>query len=217
MHISPASNKGWFISFEGGEGSGKSTQLKLLTTAFEKSGLPFISTREPGGSQGAEKIRSLLVTGETDAWDPLTETLLFNAARADHINRLIAPAIAEGKTIICDRFFDSTLVYQGIGKGLGTEYIKNLHHMVFGNFMPDLTIMLDISPEEGLKRAGARQGDENRFEQLDIDFHNKIRAGFLNIAAREKERCVVIDATQEAAVLHKQIVGIINSRCGIVL
>lgn len=208
---------GQFISFEGGEGSGKSTQLKLLASAFEKAGLPFVSTREPGGSSGAEKIRSLLVSGETDAWDSLTETLLFNAARADHINRLITPALIEGKTVICDRFIDSTLVYQGIGKGLGKSYIKDLHQMIFGNFMPNLTIMLDISPEEGLRRAGMRNHDENRFEQLDIEFHRKIRAGFIEIATQEVERCVVLDATQEASVLHAQIVETIRLRCEIAL
>lgn len=208
---------GQFISFEGGEGSGKSTQLKLLNAAFEKSGLPYVSTREPGGSAGAERIRALLVSGETDSWDALTETLLFIAARADHVNRLVTPALTEGKTVICDRFFDSTLVYQGIGKGLGEAYIKSLHNIVFGNFMPDLTIMLDISPEDGLARAGARPGGENRFEQLDIEFHRKIRAGFLAVAKRDSKRCVVLDATQEAAVLHQQIVEVINIRCGISL
>jgi dTMP kinase len=208
---------GQFISFEGGEGSGKSTQLKLLTSAFEKSGLPFISTREPGGSKGAEKIRSLLVSGEVDSWDSLTETLLFNAARCDHIGRVVKPAISQGKTVICDRFLDSTLVYQGIGKGLGTAYIKSLHHMIFGNFMPNLTIILDISPEDGLKRAGGRNHDENRFEKLDIEFHRRIRAGFLDIANKEPERCVVLDATQEAETIHRQIVATINTHCGIML
>lgn len=208
---------GQFISFEGGEGSGKSTQLKLLNSAFENAGLPFISTREPGGAEGAERIRSLLVSGEVDAWDCLTETLLFNAARCDHINRVISPALATGKTVICDRFFDSTLVYQGIGKRLGESYIKSLHHMIFGNFMPNLTIMLDISPEKGLARASGRSGDENRFEKLDIEFHQKIRVGFLAIAKNEPERCVVLDATQEENILHQQIVETIRIKCGISL
>lgn len=206
---------GRFISFEGGEGSGKSTQLCLLASAFEKSGLPFLSTREPGGSDGAEKIRSLLVSGEVDSWDPLTETILFNAARADHINKLIKPAIVQGKTVICDRFLDSTIVYQGIGKGLGTDYIKNLHNMLFGNFMPDLTIILDIKPEDGLARAEKRSDNENRFEKLNIEFHKKIRAGFLKIAEMEEGRCVVLDANQDADKLHKQIIETIRARCGI--
>lgn len=206
---------GKFISFEGGEGSGKSTQLRLLALAFEKSGLPFLATREPGGSAGAEKIRSLLVSGEVDSWDALTETLLFNAARADHINKLIKPAMMQRKTVICDRFLDSTIVYQGIGKGLGTDYIKSLHHMLFGNFMPDLTIILDIKPEDGLARAAKRSDNENRFEQLDIEFHQKIRAGFLKIAEMETQRCVVFDANQDTDKIHKQIIETIKTRCGI--
>jgi dTMP kinase len=217
MRTSAASDKGYFITFEGGEGSGKSTQLKLLNAVFEKSGLPFIATREPGGSPGAEKIRSLLVSGDVDSWDPLTETLLFMAARADHINKLVKPAISMGKTVICDRFFDSTLVYQGIGKGLGTEYIKNLHQIVFGDFMPDLTIILDIDPETGLKRAGERRGNENRFEQLDIGFHQKIREGFLQIAKNEPARCTLLDATKDADILHIHIKEIIAEKCGVML
>jgi len=217
MHISAASKKGYFITFEGGEGSGKSTQLKLLSTYFEKSGLPFIATREPGGSENAEKIRSLLVSGAVDSWNPVTETLLFTAARSDHLNRIVKPAITEGKIVICDRFFDSTLVYQGIGKGIGEIYIKSLHNMVFGNFMPDLTVILDIAPEIGLKRADARRGNENRFEQLDIKFHQNIREGFLQIAQNEMERCVVLDATKDTETLHKQIVGIIKEKCGVSL
>lgn len=208
---------GKFISFEGGEGSGKSTQLRLLVVAFEKSGLPFLATREPGGSAGAEKIRSLLVSGEVDSWDALTETILFNAARADHINKLVKPALAQGKTVICDRFLDSTIVYQGIGKGLGTDYIKNLHHMLFGNFMPDLTIILDIKPEDGLARASKRVSDENRFEKHNIEFHQKIRAGFLKIAEMEQGRCVVLDANQDVEKLHKQIIETISSRLRIAL
>lgn len=206
-----------FISFEGGEGSGKSTQLKLLAESFKKAGLPFITTREPGGSPGGERIRSLLVSGDVDSWNPLSETLLFNAARADHIQRLIAPALANGKTVICDRFIDSTIVYQGIGKGLGTAYIKSLHHMLFGNFMPNLTIMLDIAPEVGIRRALACSGEETRFEGLDIEFHRRIRAGFQAIAESEPERCVIINAAQEADAIHRQITETIRIRCGIAL
>ena len=208
---------GKFISFEGGEGSGKSTQLKMLSAAFEAAKLPFISTREPGGTPSAERIRGLLVSGAVDAWGALAETLLFQAARAEHIEKLIIPALTTGKTVICDRFVDSTIVYQGIGKGLGVEYIKNLHQMVFGDFMPKLTILLDIDPSEGLARAGARNGDENRFERLDISFHKKIRAGFLEIAKNEPQRCVVLDAGQSVDELHKKIIGTIHERIGVFL
>jgi dTMP kinase len=206
-----------FISFEGGEGSGKSTQLKLLAESFKKAGLPFITTREPGGSPGGEHIRALLVSGDIDSWNPLSETLLFNAARADHIQRLINPALASGKTVICDRFIDSTIVYQGIGKGLGEGYIKSLHHLLFGNFMPNLTIMLDIDPEEGIRRALACSGDETRFEGLDIEFHKRIRAGFQAIAKNEPERCVMLNAAQDVNSLHGQIIETIRARCGIAL
>lgn len=208
---------GHFISVEGGEGSGKSTQLKLLASAFEKAGKPFVSTREPGGSPGAERVRSLLVSGDADAWDVEAELLLFYAARLDHVTRLIKPALAEGKTVICDRFVDSTLVYQGIGKGLSQAYIKNLHHLTLGNFMPDLTIILDIDPNEGLKRAGARKNNETRFEGMELDFHHRIRAGFLGIARNEPQRCVVLNAAQEQDTLHEQILNIIRERLGIVL
>lgn len=206
---------GQFITFEGGEGSGKSTQLKLLSEAFAKAKLPHVVTREPGGTPGAEQIRNLLVSGKVDAWDPVTETLLFYAARLDHVNRLIKPAIADGKTVICDRFADSTLVYQGVGKGLSEEYVQTLHRVTLGSFMPDLTIILDIYPVEGLKRAGARKGMETRFEEMEIDFHHKIRAGFLSIAAREPGRCVVLDAAQEQQALHAQVVSSIVQRLGI--
>jgi len=207
--------RGHFISVEGGEGSGKSTQLKLLTAAFEKSGLPFVATREPGGVPSAERIRAMLVSGDGDAWGHLGETLLFQAARAEHIEKLINPALAAGKTIICDRFLDSTIVYQGIAKGLGAEYIKNMHHLFFGNFMPDLTIILDIEPEKGLARAGSRNDGENRFEGLDIEFHQRIRHGFLDIAKCEPQRCVVLDAGQDVAKLHAQIIVVVREHLGV--
>jgi len=201
---------GKFITFEGGEGSGKSTQIALLAKAFAASGIPYVQTREPGGSAGAEQLRTLLVSGEKDAWDAETETLLFYAARLDHVNKLIKPALAEGKTVICDRFADSTLVYQGIGKGLSEEYVRMLHRLTLGNFQPDLTIILDIDPAIGLKRAAARRGTETRFESMDIDFHHCIRAGFLSIAEREPNRCVVVDAVLNIFDLHEKIMFIIN-------
>ena len=209
------SGTGKFITFEGGEGSGKSTQLQLLGKAFAAAGLPHVITREPGGSPGAETIRKLLVSGEADAWDAETETLLFYAARLDHVNRLIKPALAEGKIVLCDRFADSTIVYQGIGKELSQDYIEMLHRLTLGNFMPDLTIILDIDPAIGLKRAAARRGNETRFESLGLDFHQRIRAGFLAIAKCEPERCVVIDAAQEKEAVQKQIIETIHQRCGL--
>lgn len=208
---------GKFISFEGGEGSGKSTQLKLLISAFEKSSLPFVATREPGGTPAAERVRDMLVTGDGDDWGDLGETLLFQAARAEHLQKLVLPALSAGKTVICDRFLDSTIVYQGIVKGLGEEYIKSLHRFIFGNFHPHLTIILDIEAEKGLARAGARGNAENRFEGLDIEFHRRVREGFLKIAGQERGRCVVLNAGQEAEKLHRQVADTIRDRLGLAL
>lgn len=204
-----------FITFEGGEGSGKSTQLTLLAEALEKSGIPCIKTREPGGSKSAERIRALLVEGAADAWGTEAETLLFYAARLDHVDRLIKPALAAGKTVLCDRFADSTLVYQGIGKGLSEEHIRALHHLTLGNFAPDLTIILDIDPAIGLKRAHARRGSETRFETLGLEFHQKIRAGFLDIARRDPERCIVVDASGTPEKVHEQVIEIVQGKLGL--
>ncbi len=198
-------SRGKFITLEGGEGSGKSTQIALLKTALEKANIPHILTREPGGEAGAEAIRALLVTGDKNRWEPLTETLLFAAARVQHVARLIAPALAEGKLVLCDRFADSTRVYQGIGKGISSEYISALHAMTLGNLMPDMTFILDIDPAIGLARALVRAGNETRFEGMELEFHAAVRAGFLGIARAEPARCQVVDATQSAEAVHAQI------------
>lgn len=206
-----------FITLEGGEGSGKSTQLELLFGAFNAAKIPCIKTREPGGSPGAEHIRNLLVNGDAASWDPAAETLLFYAARLDHVNRLIKPALAEGKHVLCDRFADSTLVYQGISKGLSETYIRMLHQLTLGNFAPMLTIILDIDPSIGLERAKKRGSHEARFEGMELDFHRSIRAGFLSIAGREPQRCIVLDASKEKTALHAVIVAAVKSRLGIAL
>lgn len=206
---------GKFITFEGGEGSGKSTQLSLLFNAIKSTDFPCIKTREPGGSAGAESIRSLLLSGHADKWDPTAETLLFYAARLDHVNQLIKPALQQGTLVLCDRFADSTMVYQGIGKGLREEFIQNLHQLVLSSFKPDLTLILDIDPSIGLKRALSRSGDETRFESMNMDFHLAVRAGFLSIAQREPERCVVIDASGDAKDIQKNIIAVINQRIGL--
>lgn len=208
---------GRFITFEGGEGSGKSTQLALLERAFAAKGLPCLKTREPGGSPGGEQIRALLVSGAADSWEPLVETLLFYAARLDHVHRLIKPALARGEFVLCDRFADSTLVYQGIGKGLSEEYIASLHRLTLGPFAPDLTLVFDIDPGAGLKRAAGRSGDETRFESMDFDFHQSVRAGFLSIAAREPERCAVIDASGTPPQVHAAVITLLNRRLGLTL
>ena len=208
---------GSFISFEGGEGSGKSTQSQLLCKAFAVASIGFVATREPGGSHGAERIRQLLVTGDADSWDADTETLLFYAARLDHVNRLVRPALAQGRHVVSDRFADSTRVYQGIGKGISPQFIGMLHHLVLGKCMPDLTLLFDIDPAQGLARAQARKGDETRFESMDMDFHHAVRAGFLTIAKQEPGRVVVLDAAQDKMALHKQVVEVVNKRLGLSL
>jgi dTMP kinase len=204
-----------FITFEGGEGGGKSTQSKLLVQAFEKSGLPIIHTREPGGTTGAEDIRQLLVTGEVAKWDATTETLLHLAARKDHINKLILPALQSGKYVISDRFSDSTMSYQGYGHGLGRAIIEQLQNLAIGNFKPDLTIILDIPIDTGITRANSRGDKENRYEKMGKDFHARVREGFLEIAKLEPERCVLINAGDTIENIHRQIVECVNERLGL--
>lgn len=208
---------GHFITLEGGEGSGKSTLIRALSQRFERANLPAITTREPGGTTGAESIRQLLVEGDAGRWDAMTETVLFMAARIDHVRKKITPALRAGTHVLCDRFADSTLVYQGIGKELGEEFITGLHRFTLGDFAPHLTLILDIPPEQGLARAASRQGGEARFEGMDIEFHQKVREGFLSIAAREPLRCVVIDALLSPEALLERAVSQLNSRLGLAL
>lgn len=188
--------RGRFITFEGGEGGGKSTQVRALTDRLAGEGVDVVATREPGGSVGAESIRDLLVTGAADRWSPVTETLLMYAARRDHIERVIAPALARGAWVVCDRFADSTRAYQGAGGGTAPGLISALETHVLGEMRPDLTLILDLPVEEGLRRAHRRAGDETRFESKGAAFHEKLRQGFLAIADAEPDRCVVVDAAR---------------------
>ena len=207
--------RGRFISFEGGEGSGKSTQLKHLNAALEQCGLTTVVTREPGGTEGAEAIRRLLVEGEPNRWDPETEMLLHVAARRDHMARLIAPALARGEWVLCDRFADSTMAYQGFGHGLDQDMIRSVQVASLPNIRPDLTIILDIPVDIGLARAGARRGDEDRYEKMDITFHERIRQGFLSIAETEPERCVLIDATSSMEQVTGAVIETVCNRYGL--
>jgi dTMP kinase len=204
--------RGKFISFEGGEGAGKSTQAKLLRVSLESRGRRVLLTREPGGSPGAEEIRKLLVEGDRDRWTPLAETLLFLAARADHVARAIEPALNAGTWVISDRFADSTFVYQGIARGLGIQTVRRLQEAAIGDFAPDLTIILDLDPSIGLKRAGKRGGSENRFEQFDSEFHAKLRGGFREIAASEARRCALIPAAGTSEDIAGEIWGVVEER-----
>jgi dTMP kinase len=203
-----------FITFEGGEGAGKSTQVGRLREAIERSGVPVIATREPGGSPGAEEIRRLLVDGEPDRWDAATEALLHFAARRDHLVRTILPALEAGTWVVSDRFADSTMAYQGYGHGLDREALGRLYRTAVGDFAPDLTVILDIPVADGLARARAR-GGPNRYERMNRDFHERLRAGFLEIAGGEPERCVVIDGARDADSVHADVMAALRERVGL--
>lgn len=207
---------GKFITVEGGEGAGKSTQVRRLVEALGRTGIDALATREPGGSSGAEAIRGLLLNGETERWDAIGETLLFFAARRDHINRTIRPGLNVGKWIVCDRFTDSTTAYQGYGRGLPLGDLATLQRLALGHFAPDLTLILDLPVTEGLARA-ARRSAADRFERLDRAFHQRLRDGFLAIAKAEPARCAVIDAAAEVDTVHQAIVAVVAKRLGIVL
>lgn len=187
---------GRFITFEGGEGAGKSTQVKRLAQRLCDRGEVAITTREPGGSEGAESIRRLLVEGSADRWDGLTETLLHYAARRDHLRQTIWPALERGEWVICDRFNDSTRAYQGYGHGLPQSDLAHLYGLVSCGTQPDLTIVLDLPVVDGLRRAGVRGGGEDRYEGMELTFHERLRQGFLDIAAEEPRRCRVVSANQ---------------------
>jgi dTMP kinase len=186
--------RGCFITFEGGEGAGKSTQIRRLAERLRADARDVVLTREPGGSPGAESIRELLLNGAVDRWSPLTEALLMNAARRDHIERVIAPALARGAVVLCDRFADSTRAYQGAGGAVDPNVIAQLEAAVVGEMRPDLTLIFDLPVAEGLRRALSRNGGEERFEAKGEAFHERLRAAYLDIARSEPDRCVVIDA-----------------------
>ncbi|MBQ9739277.1 MAG: dTMP kinase [Alphaproteobacteria bacterium] len=202
--------KGYFITFEGGEGCGKSTQIKLFTEYLQKKGIPCLLTREPGGSQGAEEIRALLLKGDTSKWDKITEILLFSAARRDHLVKKIWPTLEQGTTVISDRFADSTMAYQGYGYGINEasiQMVNDTYKMIAGDFEPDLTFILDIAPEVGINRSMARSGnDEQRFEHMDLTFHHNLRNGFLKIASQNPKRYAVIDASGSIDQVHQEII-----------
>ena len=191
-------SRGRFISLEGGEGAGKSTQAKRLAAKLAEHGIEAVLTREPGGTPGAEAVRGLLVSGETGRWDALTETLLHFAARREHVEKTVKPALARGVWVITDRFADSTMAYQGYAGGAGREAVAALYKLVLGDFRPDLTLILDVPVELGLKRAKARMhgqaAAEDRYERMGEAFHQTLRAAFHEIAVQEPERCRIIDA-----------------------
>jgi dTMP kinase len=209
--------RGRFITFEGGEGGGKSTQAQRLAQALTQAGVAVALTREPGGAPGAEEIRKLVVEGAPERWDALTEALLLTAARREHVVRTIEPALAAGRWVISDRFADSTLAYQGYGRGIDRAAIEALRQLAIGTLTPDLTLILDLPVELGLARAHQRRGHELRFEAMDRDFHARLRQGFLAIAAAEPTRCVVIDATAPVEAVTRAVIAAAAERLGVTL
>lgn len=211
--------KGLFITFEGGEGAGKTTQARKLKEYLEGEGFEVVLTREPGGTPEAEKIRDLLVQRDSGNWTPMAECVLFFAARQMHIETLIKPALADGKIVICDRFTDSTRAYQGYGRGFDLKAIESLNDIVIGKFQPDLTLIFDLPVEDGLQRslsqkakASGLESTEDKFEKLDHDFHERMRQGYLEIARQNSERCVIIDASRLPDDIFPEISAILRKR-----
>ncbi len=210
--------RGQFITFEGGEGAGKSTQIKRLADYLRKCGVEVVTTREPGGSPGAEAVRHVLLSGAAEALGPEAEAILFAAARADHVAQTIEPALHDGKWVLCDRFIDSTRVYQG-ESGVEPAMLDKLEDVAVGRLMPDLTIIVDVPPKLGLARIAGRDEDsggaeQDRFERETLEVHTSRRKRFLDIADREPERCVVIDGSRRQDLVHADIVETVEGRLG---
>ena len=201
---------GIFITFEGIDGSGKSTQAKALASTLKKNGVDYILTREPGGSSGAEIIRKLLVEGDPSKWSPETEMLLFTAARRDHLEKTIEPNLREGKIVISDRYVDSTRVYQGVTRGDLRQTVDKLHNLMVST-EPDLTFIIDMDPQEALYRGLARNSGEDRFEDFGLEFQLKLRNGFLDLKNSFTERCHIIDGSKTSQQISLEIFNIVNN------
>jgi dTMP kinase len=207
--------RGHFITFEGGEGVGKSTQVRLLATSLEQRGIDVVVTREPGGSPGAEALREVLLSGAAKAYGSFAETLLLAAARDDHLEVTIRPSLQAGRWVLCDRFTDSTRAYQGVLGDVDPALIRAIERVVVADTRPDLTFVLDLPAEEGLRRAKARGGASDRFEGETIEFHERLREAFLAIARREPARCIVVDAHREADIVAIDILKAVEERFGL--
>jgi dTMP kinase len=208
-----------FITFEGGEGVGKSTQVRRLITRLNRNSISAIRTREPGGTPKAEAIRAFILQGRSEAWGPGAEAVLFAAARLDHVNQLIAPSLDAGKWVISDRFHDSTRAYQGLTGGVEENLIRGLEVLALNGRTPDLTIVLDMDPEAAFRRVrereleGALQATGDRFEKEDLDWHRRLRQAFLDIARTNAQRCVVLPAEQTEEALEQEIWDTLTRRC----
>jgi len=200
-----------FITFEGGEGSGKTSHSRKLAAWLQVRGHEAVLTREPGGTPGAEEIRKLLVQGEAARWDPMTEALLHFAARRDHVGNVIKPALARGAWVVCDRFVDSTLAYQGYGHGLGAEPVLLLKKLVLGDFAPGLTLLFDVPVALGLERAGRRESADARYESMGDGFHARVRDGYLAIARAEPGRITIVDSARPVAEVDAAVEAILSA------
>lgn len=207
-----------FITFEGGEGAGKSTQIRLLAKWLTGRGIEVVMTREPGGCDGAEQIRELLVKGDADRWTAMSEALLMTAARSEHVERTIKPALKRNCWVLCDRFYDSTIAYQGGARALGIDRMRELQEIALHGMKPDLTFILDLPVDVGLARAvgreALREDREDRFERMNFAFHENIRDSYLKIAKAEPERCVVIEANRDITSLQNDLRAEVNHRFG---
>jgi len=205
-----------FITFEGIEGSGKTTQISHALEFLKQRGKDCIVTREPGGTITGRKIRSILLDPENKGMDPMAELLLYMADRVEHVNKVIKPSLSYGKTVLCDRYFDATVAYQGYARGLDIDLLKNMHKLILNDLKPDITFLLDLPPAAGLSRAwkqieeGERAGIETRFEKEAIAFHAKVREGYLDLARRETERFIVIDAMNNEEQVRKDIIKVLS-------
>ncbi len=204
--------RGRFITFEGGEGAGKSTQCARLADRLRERGREVVATREPGGSPGAELLRDILVKGQGDRWSPMSEALLMYAGRRDHLERVIRPALERGAWVVCDRFADSTRAYQGAGGGVDVAFVEDLDRWVVGADQPDLTLIFDLPVETGLERAFGRDMFEARFEAKGVAFHQRLRDGFRAIAATQSDRCVLIDAAQDRDQVAERVWRAVDGR-----
>jgi len=208
---------GFFVTFEGIEGCGKTTQIRHLTAHLEGKRQPFLLTREPGGTAISDRIRQILLSSENSRMEPATEFFLYAAARAQHIAEVVLPALRNGKTVLCDRFADATLAYQGFGRGLNLAWLEEIHNRFLQGLKSDLTFLLDLPVEEGLRRAWKRMENqavkEDRFEKEDLAFHQRVREGYLFLARREPNRIVVLDGMKDEQTLHREILNRLPAGC----
>lgn len=202
---------GRFITFEGGEGAGKSTQIKMLAQFLTERGQPCYVTREPGGTPEAEAIRDMIVQSGPEALTHMTEALLHNAARAEHVAKVLLPYLKKGYWVLCDRFIDSTMAYQGYGHGLDRNFLSELNKQASRDLLPNLTFIFDLPVEQGLSRVTVKQS----YEKLHRDFHERVRQGFLSIAQNASDRCHLLDASQPLETIHQQIIRCISDRFGL--